>query len=219
MRTDARKLFQVPAGLEEKYVGPLMCAGVTTFEPIRKLLGGSLDGKGKTIGVVGIGGLGHLALQFANKTGATAVAFSRGTGKTEFAKQLGAAYLVDTTDDEAMKKAAATLDQLIVTISGGAFDTDKYLPLLKPEGNLHFCGVPAEPITLNVQTILFNRNSVSANPVGGETDTKLMLDFCAENGVRPIIEEFLHSKAHEAIDKVRNGSIRFRAVLKNDLIE
>lgn len=217
MRTDARKLFKVPDGLEEKYVGPLMCAGITTFEPIQHFLNG-VDGTGKTIGVIGIGGLGHLALQFAAKTGATVVALSRGTGKTEFAKECGASYLVDTTSEEAMKEAAGTLDQLIVTIAGGTFDADKYVPLLKPYGNLHFCGVPDAPVSFNIIPIMFGRLTISANPVGGEADTKLMLEFAAKHGIKPIIEEFTHSKANEAIQKVRDGTIRFRAVLKNDLV-
>lgn len=135
MRTDGRKLFKVPANLEEKYVGPLMCAGVTVFEPIVHYLKGT-DGCGKTIGVLGIGGLGHLALQYASKMGAHVVAFSRGTGKEEFAKNLGASTFVDTTKNEAMSAAAGTLDQLIICVAGGKIDLDVFLPLMKPEGNV-----------------------------------------------------------------------------------
>jgi alcohol dehydrogenase (NADP+) len=135
MRTDARKLFKVPEGLEEKYVGPLMCAGVTVFEPIRHFLNGT-EGKGKTIGIMGIGGLGHLAIQIAHKTGAKVVAFSRGTSKEKFAKEMGADSLVDTTNEEAMKEAANTLDQLIITISGGTYDVNPFLTLMKPYGNM-----------------------------------------------------------------------------------
>ena len=217
MRTDARKLFKVPEGIEEKYVGPLMCAGVTVFEPIRHFLNG-IDGTGKVIGVVGIGGLGHLALQYAAKSGATAVALSRGTSKEEFAKQLGATRFVDTTSEEAMNEAAGTIDQLIVTAPGGKFDADKYIALLKPYGNLHFCGLPDEPVTITIPPLVFSRLSISGNPVGGETDTKMMLEFSAKHGIKPMIEEFSHSKADEAIQKVRDGTIRFRAVLKNDLV-
>ena len=191
---------------------------MTVFEPLRHFLGGT-DGAGKTIGVVGIGGLGHLALQFIAKTGATAVAFSRGTEKTEFAKFLGASYLVDITNADAMQEAYGTIDQLIVCTSGGTFETDKFLPLIKPYGNLHFCGIPEAPITFTAQLMVFSRISISGNPTGGSADTKLMLDFAAKHGIEPIIEEFPHSKAHEAIQKIRDGTIRFRAVLKNDLVE
>ena len=215
MRTDARKLFAVPDGLEEKYVGPLMCAGVTIFNPIHRFLDG-VDGTGKTIGVVGIGGLGHLGLQMLSKMGATAVALSRGTGKEQFAKELGAKYLIDTTNDEAMAAAAGTFDQIIVT-ANGPFDSDKYIPLLKFKGNLHFCGLPAGPVSFNMAPVIFSALSISGNPVGGEADTKTMLEFCAKHGIKPIIEEFPHSKAYEALEKVEDGSIRFRAVLKNDL--
>lgn len=135
MRTDGRKLFKVPAGLHEKYVGPLMCAGITVFEPITHFLNGT-DGTGKTIGVVGIGGLGHMAVKFAAKMGATVVALSRGTSKEAFVKELGATSLVDTTSAESMGAAAGTLDQLIICTSGGKIDMDSFLQLMKPEGNM-----------------------------------------------------------------------------------
>jgi D-arabinose 1-dehydrogenase-like Zn-dependent alcohol dehydrogenase len=135
MRTDARKLFKVPEGLEEKYVGPLMCAGITTFEPLYHYLNG-VDGKGKTIGVMGIGGLGHMAVQFAAKMGATVVALSRGTSKEKFSKELGATSLLDTTSESAMAGAAGTLDQIIITTAGGFVDVDKLTPLMKPNGNM-----------------------------------------------------------------------------------
>ncbi len=211
-------LYKIPDGLEEQYVGPLMCAGATVFEPIHNFFG-SLDGTGKTVGVVGIGGLGHLAVQFAHKMGAKVVALSRGTSKEEFAKQLGADSLLDTTNDEAMAAAAGTIDLLIFTTAGGNIEVNKYLPLMKPYGNVHFCGVPDGDLTLNVMPLLFGRLSLSANPVCGSDDMRLMLKFAAENDVKPMIEVFPHSQASEAIAKVRDGSIRFRAVLKNDLLE
>ena len=134
-RTDARKLFMVPTGLHEKYVGPLMCAGITVFEPIVNYLKG-IDGQGKTIGVIGIGGLGHLAVQFAAKMGADVVAFSRGTSKEKFVKELGARILIDTTSEEAMGGAKGTLDQLIICISGSKVNMNKLISLMKHEGNL-----------------------------------------------------------------------------------
>jgi D-arabinose 1-dehydrogenase-like Zn-dependent alcohol dehydrogenase len=136
MRTDGRKLFKVPPSIEEKYVGPLMCAGVTVFEPMRHFLNGT-DGTGKTIAVAGIGGLGHVALQFAAKMGAKVIAMSRGTSKTDFAKELGAHELLDTTNGEAMAAAAGTIDLLIFTASGGFADVNQYLTLMKPYGNMY----------------------------------------------------------------------------------
>jgi uncharacterized zinc-type alcohol dehydrogenase-like protein len=218
MRTDARKLFVVPEGLEEKYVGPLMCAGVTVFEPLHHALGDSLDATGKTIGVMGIGGLGHLALQYASKMGATTVAFSRGTSKTDFAKELGATSLVDTTSEEAFAGAAGTLDILLITTAGGFVDIGNLMSLMKPYGIIHLCGVPGEDLKFNAFGLIQNRLTVSGSLVGGKVDSALMLKFSAENGIKPIIEEFPHSHAKEALEKVRDGSIRFRAVLKNDLV-
>lgn len=219
LRTDGRMLYKVPDGLEEQYVGPLMCAGATVFEPIRHFFGKDLDGTGKTVGVVGIGGLGHLAVQFAHKMGANVIALSRGTKKEEFVKKLGADALLDTTNDEAMAAAVGSIDLLIFTTAGGTIEINKYTPLMKPYGNVHFCGVPDGDISLNLMPFIFGRLSLSGNPVAGSDDMRLMLKFAAENDVKPMIEVFPHSKANEAIAKVRDGSIRFRAVLKNDLIE
>lgn len=135
IRTDGRMLYKIPDGLGEEYVGPLMCAGATVWEPIRTFFDGT-DGTDKTVGVVGLGGLGHLAVQFAHKMGAKVVAFSRGTSKTEFAKELGADSLVDTTNDEAMAAAAGTIDLLIFATAGGNIDVNKYLGFMKPYGNV-----------------------------------------------------------------------------------
>lgn len=212
-------LYKIPNGLEEQYVGPLMCAGATVFEPIRNYFGKSLDGTGKTVGVVGIGGLGHLAVQFASKMGAKVIALSRGTKKEEFAKQLQAGSLLDTTNDEAMAAAAGTIDLLIFTTAGGNIDVNKYTTLMRPYGNVHFCGVPDGDVSVDLKPFIFGRLSLSGNPVCGSEDMRMMLKFAAENDVKPMIEVFPHSQANEAIAKVRDGSIRFRAVLKNDLIE
>ena len=216
IRTDGRQLFKIPNGYPELLVGPLMCAGATVWEPIRHFFNGT-DGAGKSVGVVGLGGLGHLAVQFAAKMGADVYALSRGTGKADFAKQLGAKGLIDTTDDEAVKKAAGSLDLLVITISGCSFDVNKYVGLLRPYGNMHFCGVPSEDLKFNVMPFIFGRLTLSGNPVGGKADMRQMLDFAAKNDVKPIVEEFTHTQAAEALKKVRDGSVRFRAVLKNDL--
>lgn len=121
--------------------------------------------------------------------------------------------------EAAMKNAAGKFDQLINTVAGCVFDTDKYLPLLKNRGNLHFCGLPEKPIQLNLTPVIFGRLTISGSPVGGKPDTELMLQFAAKHGIKPIIEEFKHSEVATAIQKVRDGSVRFRAVIKNDFVD
>lgn len=230
IRTDSRKLLHVPKGLEEKYVGPLMCAGITVYEPLSHFLkgkrsiqqqeGGGVGGK-MTIGILGIGGLGHMAIQFASKMSGVddVIAFSRGLSKESFAKDLGATKFVDTTNVEAMNEMKGTLDQLIVTIAGTNLDMDNVIfPLMKYEGNVHLCGIPSEKVQFEPKTLIFRHLSITGNPVGGGKDTKEMLHFAVTNSISPIIEVFSHSDAANAIQKIRDGTIRFRAVLKNDLV-
>lgn len=217
VRTDSRHVFHVPKEIEEKYAGPLMCAGNTVAPPLFDWAQGE-DARGKKVGVVGIGGLGHLAIQFAAKMGADVVAFSRGTGKKDLAEQMGAKGYVDTTDADAVKAAAGTIDFLLITISGAFFDFDMFTSLMKPFGTIHAVGTPDQPVKFNLFPVLFGSLTIKATPVGGIPHMKQMLAFAAKHNVRPIIEEFPHSKCNEAMQKVRDGTIRFRAVLKNDLI-
>jgi len=171
------------------------------------------------VGIVGLGGLGHLAVQFSHHLGAHTVVLSRSDAKKEFAKSLGADDYIVSADAEDMKKHAASLDYLMVAISGGDFDVSKYTPLLKPYGVCHFVGVPAEDLKFPVTAIMFQRLTVSASPIGSTEQCRDMLQFAAKHGVKPIIETFPHSKANEAMAKVVDGSIRFRAVLENDLLD
>lgn len=217
VRTDSRHVFHVPKEIEEKYAGPLMCAGNTVAPPLFTWANGE-DASGKRVGIIGIGGLGHLAIQFASKMNADVVAFSRGTSKKDLALQMGAKGYVDTTNEDEVKAAAGTLDFLLITISGAFFDFDMYTALMKPFGTIHAVGTPDQPVKFNLFPVLFGSLTIKATPVGGIPHMKQMLAFAAKHNVRPIIEEFPHSKCNEAMQKVRDGTIRFRAVLKNDLI-
>ena len=119
---------------------------------------------------------------------------------------------------EQVKAAAGTLDFLLVTISGGYFDIPMYAGLMRPFGTIHTVGTPEHDVKFNIMPFLFNSLTLKATPVGSIPRMKQMLAFAAEHGVKPICEEFPHSRANDAMAKVRDGSIRFRAVLKNDLI-
>jgi uncharacterized zinc-type alcohol dehydrogenase-like protein len=218
LRTDSRYLFKVPEGYGEQYVGPLMCGGLTVAAPLYEYAGNCWDLAGKRVGIVGVGGLGHMAIQFAVKMGAETIAVSRGTGKRAFCEELGATGFIDSTDDDELAANAGSLHYLLFCVSGGAIDINHYVGLMCPYGTLHFVGVPDSIENFSVMPLLFDRLTLSASPIGSSAQMRAMLDFAAANNIRPIIEEFTHKTANEAIRKIRDGSIRFRAVLKNDLI-
>jgi len=218
IRTDYRGLFKIPEGYPATHAGPLMCAGITVAAPLYEYCKSSFDGAGKKIGIIGLGGLGHIAVMFASKMGAETVVISRGTAKKDFSKELGAHQYIDSSNKDEMTAAAGTIDFLLVCASGGSFDVGYYTPLLKPYGVLHFVGVPDEPLKFSVMAILFQRLTISASPIGSSDQMRHMLDFAAKHKILPLIEIFPHSKANEALQKVRDNTIRFRAVLQNDLV-
>lgn len=218
LRTDSRHLFRIPDGYGEQYVGPLMCGGLTVAAPLHEFAGNTWNLKGKRVGIVGIGGLGHMAIQFAAKMGAETLAVSRGTRKKPFCEELGATGFIDSSDAADMEANAGTLHFLLFCVSGGSIDINNYVGLMRPYGTLHFVGIPEEVVNFNVMSLMFQRLSLAASPIGSSGQMRAMLDFAAKNDIKPIIEEFTHKTANEAIQKIRDGSIRFRAVLRNDLI-
>ena len=217
LRTDSRYLFKIPEGYGERYVGPLMCGGLTVAAPLYEFAGRSWDLAGQRVGIVGIGGLGHMAIQFASKMGAETFAVSRGTRKKEFCEELGATGFIDSSDPASMEAHAGKLNYLLFCVSGGAIDLNNYVGLMRPYGTMHFVGVPDAIENFNIMPMLFGRLTLSASPIGSSEEMKSMLEFAAANDIKPIIEEFTHSTANDAIKKLRDGTIRFRAVLKNDL--
>lgn len=218
LRTDSRYLFKVPQGYGEKYVGPLMCGGLTVAAPLYEFAEHSWDLAGKRVGIVGIGGLGHMAIQFASKMGAETFAVSRGTDKKQFCEELGATGFIDSSDEDDMAAHAGKLDYLLFCVSGGTMDINHYVGLMRPYGIMHFVGTPDEVVNFSLFPLTLGRLTLSGSPIGSSHQMRAMLDFAAKHDVRPIIEEFTHSTANDAIAKIRDGSIRFRAVLKNDLI-
>lgn len=218
VRTDSRFLFKIPAGYAEPYVGPLMCGGLTVAAPLYEYAGRKWDLRGKRVGIVGIGGLGHMAIQFAAKMGAETYAVSRGTGKQSFCTELGATGFIDSSNPADMNAHAGKLHFLLFCVSGGVIDVNQYVGLMRPFGTLHFVGVPGRFDNFSIMPLMFNCLSLSTSLIGSSNQMRAMLAFAAENDIKPIIEEFTHKTANEAIHKIRNGTIRFRAVLKNDLI-
>ena len=218
LRTDSRFLFKIPGGYGEKYVGPLMCGGLTVAAPLYEFAGQKWDLEGKRVAIVGIGGLGHMAIQFAAKMGADTYAVSRGNGKRQFCEELGAKGFIDSTDSEQMAAHAGKFHYLLFCVSGGVVDLNAYVGLMRPYGILHFVGIPEKVENFNVLPLLFGRLTLSASPIGSNREMREMLEFASKNDIKPIIEEFTHRTANDAIKKLRDGAVRFRAVLKNDLI-
>lgn len=201
----------IPDGIDPAKAGPLFCGGITVFNPIVQLGVKPTD----RVGVIGVGGLGHLALQFLNKWGCEVVAFSSSEGKKEELRKLGAHSVVNSKDPSQLKPLARSLDFILVTVNV-PLDWMSYIETLAPRGRLHFVGAVLEPVGLGVFPLLVAQRSVSASPLGSPATTAQMLDFCSRHAIAPVVETFPMSEANEAIEHLASGKARYRVVLKND---
>ena len=201
----------IPEALDPAKVGPLFCGGITVFNP---LVQGGVQPTDR-VGVVGVGGLGHLAVQFLNKWGCEVTAFSSSPSKAEELRKLGAHHVVDSRDPGQLKPLARSLDFILVTVNV-PLDWNAYIETLAPRGRLHYVGAVMEPLNVGVFPLLLGQRSISASPLGSPTTTADMLDFCARHDIAPVVEEFPMSKVNEAIAHLESGKARYRIVLKND---
>ncbi|QJW95263.1 NADPH-dependent aldehyde reductase Ahr [Frigoriglobus tundricola] len=202
----------LPDGVDPAKAGPLFCGGITVFNPLVQF-----DVRPThRVGVVGIGGLGHLAVQFANKWGCEVVAFSSSAGKSDEAKKLGAHHVVNSKDDAAMAKLTGTLDLILVTVNV-PLNWPAYVSALAPRGRLHFVGAVGAPVPVAVFPMIVGQKSLSGSPVGSPATTADMLAFCARHGIAPVTETFPMSKVNDAVAHLRAGKARYRIVLENDL--
>ncbi len=202
----------LPDGLGEEDAGPLFCGGATVFNPIIQFGVRPTD----RVGVIGIGGLGHMALQFLNKWGCEVHAFTSSESKREEAKKLGAHAVVDSKDSAAMKKLAGTLDFVISTVNV-PLDWKSILGTIGPKGRLHLVGAVLEPVPVEAFSLIGNQRSVSGSPVGSPATIATMLDFCVRHEIAPVTELYPMSKANDALQHLRDGKARYRVVLENDL--
>jgi len=201
----------LPDALDLKAAGPLFCGGITVFNPIVQYGIKPTD----RVGVVGIGGLGHMALQFLNKWGCHVTAFTSTGSKADQARAFGAHAIVDSRDDKALEAAAGSLDFLLVTVNV-PLNWNLYINTLRPKGRLHFVGAVLEPVEVPVCALLVAQRSLSASPLGSPATTMQMLDFCARHELAPQIEVFPMSKVNDALEHLRAGKARYRIVLEND---
>jgi uncharacterized zinc-type alcohol dehydrogenase-like protein len=210
VRVNSRFAIPVPEVLESENVAPLLCAGITVYAPMRN------HGvrPSSRVGVIGIGGLGHLGLQFAKTFGAEVTALSTSKDKEEEALKMGADFFVNTRDTAELKKIAGSFDFLLSTVSADQ-DWQALVNSLRPKGTLCIVGVPPSPISIQAFPLIGGQRSISGSPSGSPRDLFEMLDVAARHGVKAITERFPMAKANEAIAKVKKSKVRYRAVLAN----
>ncbi len=201
----------LPAALSSETSGPLFCGGITVFNPILQC--GVLPTD--RVGVVGIGGLGHLALQFLNKWGCEVVAFTSNDAKREEALALGAHRVVNSRRSEEMGALSGSLDFILVTVNV-TLDWNAYLNALSPRGRLHFVGAVLEPIPVGVFSLLVGQKSLSGSPLGSPAAIGKMLEFCARHRIAPQVEYYPMRRANEALARLASGQVRYRIVLVNE---
>ena len=201
----------LPEGVRPEVAGPLLCGGITVFNPLLEfeVLPTS------RVGVVGIGGLGHMALRFAKAWGCEVTAFTSSPDKADEARSLGAHRVVSSRNKDEISAIAGQLDLVIVT-ANAPLDWDAIIATLGPKGRLHLVGAVLEPIPVQAFSLILGQKEISGSPTGSPTAIARMLDFCARHGIEPVVEMFPMSQVNEALDRLREGKVRYRAVLKND---
>lgn len=204
-------VLPLPDGLDMRECGPLLCGGITVFAPLREL-GISPTAR---VGVVGIGGLGHMALKFCKAWGCEVTAFTSSASKAEEARAFGAHRVVSSRDTEQIAALAGALDLILVTVNV-SLDWDALLAALAPNGRLHVLGAVTEPIPVPVFTLLMGQKSISASPTGSRGALDDMLAFADRHHVAPQTEHFPMSEVNAALQHLRDGKARYRIVLDAD---
>jgi len=189
-------------------VAPLLCAGITTYSPMRHWKVSA----GQKVGIVGLGGLGHMGLKFAKAFGAKVVLFTTSPGKTADALRLGADEVVISKNADEVQKHANTFNFILDTVSA-EHDLNAYLNLLKRDGTMTLVGAPEKPAPVNAFSLLFGRRSLAGSPIGGIRETQEMLDFCAEKGITADIEMIPIQKIDEAYDRLLKNDVKYRFVI------
>ena len=204
---DERFVYRLPDGLDPAGAAPLLCAGVTSFSPLRHWN----VGPGQTVGIAGIGGLGHLGVKFARALGAHVIAFTSSTAKAVDALKLGAHEAVMSSDPAAMAAVQNRCDFILDTIPA-THDVDPFLAALRYNGVLCVVGVP-DQVTPSPYVLSAGRRSIAGSGAGGTRETQAMLDFCAEHGITAEVEIVGKSEINVALDRLRRNDVRFRFVL------
>ena len=201
-------VLRISDKLDLAATAPLLCAGITTYSPLRQWK----VSKGQKVGVVGLGGLGHMAVKLANAFDADVVLFTTSPGKTADAKRLGAREVVLSRDEEAMKRHVSSFDFILDTV-GAKHDLNAYLELLKRDGTLTLVGIAPEPALVGAFPLIRRRRSLAGSLIGGIAETQEMLDFCAERGITSDIELIAIDKINEAYERMLKSDVKYRFVI------
>ena len=208
VRAQAASVVALPKDLDIQSAGPLFCGGITVFNPLVQF-----DVKPTSkAAVIGIGGLGHLALQFLNAWGCEVTAFTSSETKKAEALELGAHRTINSRSPIEIEAAAGQFDLILSTVNV-KLDWNAYVATLCPKGRLHFVGATLEPLELGVFPLLIGQRSISGSPVGSPTNIAKMLEFAAQHKIKPVIETYRFDQVNEAIERLRSGQARYRIVL------
>lgn len=202
---DERFTLHVPGNLPLANAAPLLCAGITTYSPLRHWK----VGPGKKVGIVGIGGLGHMGVKFARAFGAHVVVFTTSPSKKDDAFRLGAHEVVISRNADEMKKHAGSFDFILDAVSA-SHDLEAYLNLLKVDGNLTIVGAPEKPHSISAFALLLGRRSLSGSPIGGIAETQEMLDLCGKQNISADVEVIPIQKVNEAYERMAKSDVKYR---------
>ena len=202
---DESFVLRIPSNLDLAATAPLLCAGITTYSPLKR---GNI-GPGKKVGIVGLGGLGHMGVKLAKAMGAHVVVFTTSPSKSDDAKRLGADEVVLSTSEEQMAARAGTLDFILDCVSA-EHDINAYLGLLGLDGELTLVGAPEKPLAVSSFALLFGRKRLSGSLIGGIAETQEMLDFCGEHGITSDVEVIPMQQVNEAYARLEKGDVKYR---------
>ena len=202
---DEHFVLRVPSNLNLAGTAPLLCAGITTYSPMRHW--GVT--KGKKVGVVGLGGLGHMAVKFGHALGAHVVVFTTSANKKEDALRLGADEVVISRHADEMRKQAGSFDFILDAVSA-EHDINAYIELLRRDGNITMVGAPEKPLAVPAFSLILGRRSLSGSPIGGIAETQEMLDFCGKHNITADVEVIPMQKVNEAYDRLLKSDVKYR---------
>ncbi len=205
---DENYVLKMPDNLPLDACAPLLCAGITLYSPLKHWHAGP----GKNVGIVGLGGLGHMGVKLAHAMGAQVTVFSQSLRKQEDAKRMGADNFYATSDPETFKKLVASFDLIVNTVSAG-IDWNQYTNLLKIDGSFVIVGVPDKPVPVDAFPLIMGRRSIAGSLIGGIRETQEMLDFCGEHNVASTIELIPIQKVNEAYERMLKSDVRYRFVI------
>jgi alcohol dehydrogenase (NADP+) len=201
-------VVKIPDGLELKDAAPLLCAGITTYSPLKRWRAG----EGMKVAIVGMGGLGHVAVKIAAAMGAEVTVLSQTLGKREDGLRFGAKHYYATSERDTFKALAGSFDLILNTVSAN-LDLDRYLSLLRVDGTLVSVGAPSQPERFRAFSLISGRRGMAGSSIGGLAETQEMLDFCAAHGVVPEIELIGAEEVGDAYDRVERSDVRYRFVI------